>query len=598
MLRWRVFAGFVALLLLILFSNGYAIYLFLQTGKSIEGILKHNYQSIQAVQSLENSLMNISMTYLSQDKEVLNQWDVYTENKKNIEEKLQFLEKAASSTEETIATAEVKKLTTSFFAFYQKVISGRVGGFLGRKEMVVTASALNLDIKKIVNKLLALNEKEIADADLKARSLSKRSVELVIVLLLLFIILALYIYQRFYRNIVIPIDYITRSILDLEKGVYGKTIEIETTAELSHLTQAFNKASQKLKLYSEQLSERLIRLNNTIRTVLESFPDPIILLDQNHRVQFKNKSAIHFISEVSTSDHLPQSVIDLIDSCIQSKRELISDDFAKTLAFKFKDQERFYSPYVLFLHDEDDKMFGMAIILNDVTKLRLSNELKSNIISTVSHEVRTPLTGVRMTIHLLLEERLGKLTDDQKELLENSRNDCERLLKLLNDLLDLAKLERGSIGLSLKKMEPKVIVEDARKNVASLLQTKHLHLTSEVEKDLPFIMADRDKLGIAIYNYLSNAAKYSPDEAEIKIEIKTVGEKIRFAVIDHGDGISQDKLERLFEKFYRVEGQKEKGAGLGLSIAKEIIMAHQGEVGVESTLGKGTTFYFDLPFGL
>jgi two-component system sensor histidine kinase VicK len=133
-------------------------------------------------------------------------------------------------------------------------------------------------------------------------------------------------------------------------------------------------------------------------------------------------------------------------------------------------------------------------------------------------------------------------------------------------------------------------------NVASLFQSKSLHLVTDIEKDVPFIFADRDKLGIALYNFLSNAAKYAPQDSEIRISIKTTSNRIRFSVSDSGRGIPQQKLERLFEKFYRIEGQKEKGAGLGLSIVKEIVTAHQGEVGVESVEGQGSTFFFDIPF--
>jgi signal transduction histidine kinase len=252
-------------------------------------------------------------------------------------------------------------------------------------------------------------------------------------------------------------------------------------------------------------------------------------------------------------------------------------------------------PRVIGMRDESGHIFGAAVILQDVTRLRLLDEVKTNLVSTVSHELKTPLTSVRMGLHLLLEERIGTLNSKQTELLLAAREDSERLLRMINDLLDLAKLESGKAALPSELIEPRELVESALEDLQAFVETRGSRLATNIAPDLPKVFVDAQQIAHVFSNFVSNAVKHTPAGEEIVLAAKKQDDVVRFSVIDHGSGIPSKFRAQIFDRFFRVPGSESSGAGLGLAIAKEIVLAQGGTIGVNSTPGKGSEFYFDLP---
>jgi signal transduction histidine kinase len=247
------------------------------------------------------------------------------------------------------------------------------------------------------------------------------------------------------------------------------------------------------------------------------------------------------------------------------------------------------------MRDDSGNIFGAAVVLQDVTRFHLLDEMKTNLVSTVSHELKTPLTSVRMGLHLLLEEKIGSLNPKQVELLLAAREDSERLLRMINDLLDLARIESGSRRMSLERHSPNDLVQKAASELVDLAEARDARLKPEVEAGLPEVAVEPQQIFHVFSNLVSNAAKYSRAGEEIVIAARRDRDGIRFSVIDHGPGIPLQYQSRMFEKFFRVPGTDSHGAGLGLAIAREIVAAHDGHVGVNSQPGKGSEFYFILP---
>jgi signal transduction histidine kinase len=261
------------------------------------------------------------------------------------------------------------------------------------------------------------------------------------------------------------------------------------------------------------------------------------------------------------------------------------------------DQEKFFLPRILGMRDESDRLIAVAVVLQDVTRFRLLDDVKSNLVSTVSHELKTPLTSVRMGLHLLLEERIGSLNPKQTELLLAAREESERLLRMINDLLDIAKLESGRAGLLWENVDPGWLVRSAREEARSMVEARGAQLLGQVAPALPRVRVDSRQIGHVFSNLISNAAKYSKpgDEITISAAVDDRNESVRFAVTDHGPGIPQAYQSHLFERFFRIPGSDSRGAGLGLAIAREIITAHGGQIGVISDPGRETQFFFVLP---
>jgi NtrC-family two-component system sensor histidine kinase KinB len=221
--------------------------------------------------------------------------------------------------------------------------------------------------------------------------------------------------------------------------------------------------------------------------------------------------------------------------------------------------------------------------------------MKSGLLSVVSHELKTPLTSIRMASHLLLEERVGPLNNKQTELLMAARDDADRLQKIIEDLLDMGRLESGGVKLDLRPESPEKLVTDAVNPLESSFHDKGVHLEIDVPADAPMVLADAQRIEHVFTNLLTNALKFTNPGGRVRVFIEPEETVVRFVVEDTGIGIPQEHLGRVFERFFRVPRNQPPGAGLGLAIAKEIVEVHGGSMAVRSTEGEGSRFSFALP---
>jgi len=247
------------------------------------------------------------------------------------------------------------------------------------------------------------------------------------------------------------------------------------------------------------------------------------------------------------------------------------------------------------MRDENGQIFGAVIVLQDVTRFRLLDEVKTNLVSTVSHELKTPLTSVRMGLHLLLEERIGSLTRKQTEILLAARDDSERLLRIINDLLDLARLESNEARQVFETVSPESLIKTAIDRCEPLAESRGFKLKAEAQSGLPLVNVDPRQIHHVFSNLISNAAKHSKFGDTIVVAAQPRKGFVRFSVADSGPGIPKEFQSKLFERFFRLPGSDREGVGLGLAITREIVTAHGGSVGLNSSPGEGSEFYFDLP---
>jgi signal transduction histidine kinase len=238
---------------------------------------------------------------------------------------------------------------------------------------------------------------------------------------------------------------------------------------------------------------------------------------------------------------------------------------------------------------------GSIIILEDVTLLMQNDEIKKDLFSTISHQLKTPLTAIRMALHLLLEENVGSVNEKQADLLVSARDESDRLNGIIEDLLDLRRLEAGNVRLSLEAVSPYALVEEATGQFSRQAQERGIRFEVDLPAGLPEVRVDRSRIQYVFANLLSNAIRYSPVGGVVRLTARNEGERVLFSVADNGRGIPGKYQERIFEKFFRVpENDAQGGVGLGLSIAKEIIAAHHGQIFFQSAEGQGATFTFSL----
>jgi signal transduction histidine kinase len=275
-------------------------------------------------------------------------------------------------------------------------------------------------------------------------------------------------------------------------------------------------------------------------------------------------------------------------------RDYVPQSFEAVVTLRLNGKRRDYLPRILSMRGRGGGV-GLAVVLYDVTRFRLMDELKTDLLGTVSHQVKTPMTSVRMVLHLLLEESIGPLTKKQRELTRTAFQDTERLLEILRVLLDLRRIERGASAMEKHRVHPSDLLATVEMRFGESARLKGHRLERHVREGLPDVEIDEPRIHQVFENLIENALQHSPDAAAIRLEAeRTGGGIVRFSVVDAGPGVPLEHRDRVFDKFFRCPGEKESGSGLGLAIAKEIVEAHGGTVGVESEQGEGSRFYFTL----
>jgi NtrC-family two-component system sensor histidine kinase KinB len=446
----------------------------------------------------------------------------------------------------------------------------RIGQALGAETMQMLGHCDELGLA---------HQKELTTSGHEMGESITETVRLLCFLMLLACVVAIAASMGLTRGLLNPLASMAVSIQKVGEGNLDQKLPVLSRDEFGMLATSFNKMAEQLKTYRANTSEELLRLNRTIRSTLASFPDPIFVLNSEGTVEFRNPEADQLALKLLFAGvtRLPRKVDEQVEKVLAT-----GEDFLPTL---FADK---------------GATFGVAVILENVTRMLLLDDVKSNLISTVSHELKTPLTSVRMALYLLVEKTVGPLNEKQHDLVLTAREDADRLLRTLNDLLDLAKLEQGPALLDLRPVSPAKLVENAAYAVREPAAAANIRVTIEVVPKLPEIRLDQQRIAYVFANFLTNAIKYSPGDTEVHVkaglgETRSGRASVRFSVRDQGAGIAPEHQERLFERFYRVPGTNKSGAGLGLSIAREIVAAHGGEIGVLSTPGEGTEFFFVIP---
>ena len=330
------------------------------------------------------------------------------------------------------------------------------------------------------------------------------------------------------------------------------------------------------------------------RSVIEAYPSPFFLVDKDGKVGCLNPPATAMLALLGLADRLPPVVQRLVGASLGQGLDHLPDHPAQAVYIRMGEKDAYYLPRIFRLPNGD----GAAVMLVDVTRVRWMDELKTGQIATVSHEIKTPLTAIRVMLHLLLEKKFGDLNADQEEMMRTACGDCERLLRTLNHLLELSRLEAGAEQLQMAPEKPAELVAVAVRAASEIAALRGIRFEVESLPGCPDVRVDAARFGHVLGNFLSNAVKFSPARSTVRVRTApAAGGFVRFSVIDQGAGIADEFQNRIFDRFFRLPGSGSEGVGLGLSIAREIVRAHQGRIGVVSAPGRGCEFFCEVPPG-
>ena len=342
--------------------------------------------------------------------------------------------------------------------------------------------------------------------------------------------------------------------------------------------------------------------------ILDSLARGIIVTDRNWRVHYANqflvaglgttkeyligKGLMELAEEFSQKEASGELLRALGNITSSPPTELLTMIFP-VLIPKRKFVRIIVQPYGAPDGSEDEER-GFLFTFADATQEGEIDEMKNDFISVASHEMRTPMTSIKGSLELLLGGYAGELPAEATELLGISLTAVDRLVRLINDLLDIAKIESGKMELHLDKHDVGDIVRRSMRSLRALAETHRVSIQLDQATPLPSVLADRDRLDQIVTNLLSNALKYSPADSVVHVRVGQFGDTIRVTVTDEGPGIPVDQLERVFDRFMQLQGAK-KGTGLGLTICRALIEQHKGSIWVDSEPGHGASFNFDLP---
>lgn len=342
----------------------------------------------------------------------------------------------------------------------------------------------------------------------------------------------------------------------------------------------------------------------TLGTIEKHLSDALFMTDLEQKVVWLNDRAVEVFGiarDLSRGKTLGQvtgikNVTALLEEVLQHGEALPCSYEGATIKVKRLNQRYFFKIAINPVLKED-KLWGALVQLTDVTRFHEMERIKSDFVSIVSHEFRTPLTTIIVGVEMLREGMLGDLTPRGKEVLEAIGSDCERLTRLIDNLLELSRIESGTIYVDMEPVDVSGLVEEAVRPLKIQAESKGVELIADLPPEIPPVAADFNKAVWILTNLIGNALRYTGDGGTITVKVRQRGARLFFSVQDTGSGIPKEYQEKIFRKYIQVRkpGQTSGGVGLGLAIAKDIVMAHGGEIWVDSEEGKGTTFTFTFP---
>lgn len=593
MLRTRLFLNLLPFVVILLAVGSYAVILYSQLARDVKVRVAESYGSLQAAQEMSLALAGMESDAWLDTTQTNAHRSTFATNRQRFEQNLAVQLKCESLPG---ARELNEQLNLVYQAFRQALVRLNASTNADRRTVyqqavVPAALKLNASLKKIRD----LDHEAILATSGDIQEITRNVTRLMILGLAIALIISAYACYQLSRSILQPIQSLTQATRKLGEGEWEHPVPVSSRDELRELGTAFNKMAAQLQEYRQSTTDEIVRLHRTMETTLASFPDPIFVLDESGRIQLMNPPAQNLAASLGLEQSLPERLHAIATATLASGRDFLPHSFADVVCYRVNDGEKSFLPRVLAMRDKHDTLLGVAVVLYDVTRFRLLDAAKSNLVATVSHELKTPLTSVRMALHLLLEKNLGPLTAKQDELLQTAREDAERLLRILNDLLDLASLDEGRAELRKENVAPAELLHATAREVAETVSAHGLKLNCETAPELPAVSVDRQRIAHVFSNLVNNAIKHSPAGGQIVLRAESLnGNGVQFSISDQGPGVPEEFQTRIFDRFFRIPGQIKTGAGLGLSIAREITVAHGGRIGVKNSPGQGSTFFVVL----
>ena len=552
----KIRLGTIFLFLLVVTSGAFSIYYLVRLKEQSKNILKANYESIQYCHQMQKALDSIL------DKKTL-----FIDS---FETELKHQEQNITEPGETAATENLRSV-------FNKLKKGD------------TTKANAEEISFGLQHILVLNMAAIKNKNQKAEDSAEDAMTLLISIFVMIFIIGFTFSYNFPSIITTPIHKLTTAIQEIGQKNYSHRIHIETKDEFGQLADAFNEMAERLQYFESSNLNKIIFEKTRAEAVINSLKDASIGIDKGNHVLFANEQALQLLG--LKADETVGKSTDELSRRNDLFKYLMENEGKNPFKIVVEGKENYYTKETIDVSQGESS--NKVIVLKNITSFKELDVAKTDFIATVSHELKTPLASSDLSLQLLEDNRVG--SQERKELIQQLKNDNQRMLRILSELLNMSQLEAGKIQLDIQSVSPYPVVESSMLAVANSAKEKELHLEKELAEKLPNINVDPDKIIWVLNNFLTNAIKFAPVQSKILIAVRKIDSVIQFSVSDTGPGIDEAYLSRIFERYFQVPGRSDKkGSGIGLAICKEFIEAMGGKIWVRSQIGEGSTFGFDL----
>ncbi|WP_445665424.1 ATP-binding protein [Fodinibius sp. AD559] len=599
--------GFLALLVVLLWSSGLVFINMMADSSS--AIIENNNRTLTYMQNIEQALVDYQLTTLQElNNQENREIEEHIDSLKNVvETNLKNQQENITEKGEAELTNHLEQKLMQFFENYGSSFLQSPLSMEQHSDLMSGYRDIQMIVAEISHKNLDAIRKKNEDAQHSAANIILYMTAIGVVSTLLALVLLI----KYPSYIVNPIQELIARIKKISDQNYNQRLTFETGDEYEELAKAFNTMAKRLQEYESMNLAKLKNEKKRIEAIINQMSEAVIGLNRKMNILFVNAKAEELTGLnreqlvgkyapgiASKNDLMRELLKDLMDD----EDEQNDNEEQQLIKVLSGDRVIYYSretqPVVMENEEnanDDRKQIGTIITLKNVTHFQKINEAKTNFIAVVSHELKTPIASINMSLRLLEDERVGVLNEEQEDLINSIRNDTDRMKRTTSELLDLSKIETGNIQLNSQLVRPVNLLEYAYETMIMQANQNGIELKIEYEEGLPPVKADVQKSVWVLVNLISNAIRYSSSGKDIVLKAENRPRSIRFSVTDFGKGIPQEFQQKIFQKYVQINSDKDSGgSGLGLAIAKEFINAQGGAIDVESEPGEGSTFYFTL----
>jgi signal transduction histidine kinase len=570
-------------------------------GTSAQTILEDNFRSVLAVQRMTDAAQRMDAAALYMAAGRREQGERMTgENRNAFERELRVQEGNITEPREREATETLRRAWQEYVREYESFHAEPEAAGLHTAYFDRLLPRF-LELRDAADAILVMNQDAMVRKSDRAKRAADRSSTLLVVVSAAGLLVALWSSAALTTRLLRPLSVLRQAARRIGEGDLATRAVVRGDDETADLAADFNAMAEHLQRYRQSSLGELLEVQRASQAAIDSLPGPVLVLAVDGGILHANRAADRILrldaaGTVAAMDPAARGAIEEMRRHVGTgKGAYAPKGLDEAFRLHTPDGERWFLPRAMPVYAEEGDVTGTTVFLEDVTRLLRFEELRNNLVATVAHEFRTPLTSLRMAVHLLTEKDVGPLTEKQEDLVYAARTDCERLQSIVDELLDMSRIQAGRIALRLTTAEAESLVKYAVESHRDAASQRRVELRSEALPGIGEVAVDVDRIQLAFANLLQNAIRHSPAGGVVVMRAGASDGAVRFEVADAGPGIPREFHHLVFEKYVQLPDTPPGGAGLGLFIAKEIVEAHGGEIGVESEVGRGSTFWITLP---